>query len=1000
MTTAMAVGGGPLVRRAGHALVAGLCLALCSAAAPPVPSALVFEAEAWTSPTAAWQPNTDSPDHWNLWSTDSNAAQKWSGGGVVLRSPPVMADRATPEEGAPVLHTRITGIPAGRYEVEIKLGRALAVSRDGKTWTRKDSSDPWLGEVVVAPDQAFELWVDDRYAEPSNKGSAYYDALIFVPLWTRTQKPPAQGYAQTRVRERLDRGLVALPRGDGRVYLSWRLLAEDPADIAFNVWRTVAGERRRLNPEPLRRTTDFLDATAPAADCEYRVTAVIGVTEGQPCPPAQVPAGAAPADGMVIPLDAGVTVQKAGIGDLDGDGRYEIVIKQPQDNIDPAGAYWQRSPDTYKLEAYTLDGKRLWRYDLGWSIERGIWYSPYIVFDLDGDGRAEVAAKTGEGDPRGADGRVETGPEYLSILDGATGKVLARTDWLSRQAPGDVYNYNLSSRNQICVAYLDGKTPCLLVERGTYTVIRLVAYEFRDGRLRQLWEYDNREDGRLYRAQGAHIMHAADVDGDGRDEVILGSAVIDDNGNGLWSTGFGHPDFCFVGDILPSRPGLEIFYGIEPAHATNALCLADARTGQVIWGLDEATCHVGTNGMCADIDASYPGLECHAADLDRDRKFVKNWLFSADGRLLSTVRNSTMAWTLYWDDDLQHEQLRGSRIGDFAGSNHGPEIKGRPVAIADLVGDWREELITSEPGELRVYSTAIPAADRRPCLMQDPIYRIDVAVAAMGYWGAPMLSTCLAAGRAALACRVPGGLLNPGATTDGVLSVQAANDAALKGRLSLTVEGPATASFAAPALALEPGAHAEVPFTLTVPAPAAGVPEGRARVKLRASFGDEAAGLRATAEVVVADLPLALTPRCEAEASTAQGGGAVQVRTDKAATAGSAISHWDSKGHWLEWTVDLPRAGNYRLAVRYCTPGPASRGIAVDGNTVPAAVSVRFPATGGFGSETSNDWQHALARSVDGKPLAWALGAGRHTIRLTNVDGNGMNLDYLLLLTE
>ena len=267
---------------------------------------------------------------------------------------------------------------------------------------------------------------------------------------------------------------------------------------------------------------------------------------------------------VAFKLDPGVTVQKVGVGDLDGDGRYDYVLKQPHDNIDPASNYWKPSPDTYKLDAYTADGRRLWRHDLGWAIERGIWYSPVIVFDLDGDGKAEVAAKTGEGDPRGPDGRVETGPEWVSVFDGRTGRELARDDWPSRQIPGEPYRYNLSSRNQIAVAYLDGKTPFLIVARGTYTTIRLVAYQFHAGKLQRVWTWDSREEtGRgRYNSQGAHIMRAADVDCDGRDEVIIGSAVVDDIGNGLWSTGYGHPDFCFVGNIDPTRPGLEIFYGI------------------------------------------------------------------------------------------------------------------------------------------------------------------------------------------------------------------------------------------------------------------------------------------------------------------------------------------------------------------------------------------------------------------------------------------------------
>lgn len=704
---------------------------------------LVYEAEDYTIPKDAWQSNKPTPNHWNLWSTDTDAPRKWSGG-VVLRSPVAQKDRGTPEEGAPPLHTRITGIPRGRYEVEIKLGRTLAVSRDGKTWDRRQDSDRVVG-VVEIQDGTFELWVDDRFAHSVNPGAAYYDCLIFRPVPARVDKPLVAGFAKTRICEPLNRGLVAVPMAPGRVYLSWRLLEADPGDVAFNVYRGLPGETpEQLNKSPVQSTTDFVDDTALGnVEYEYSVRTVSGGSGQIAVGPVRARAEGDAQGCLVVKLDPGVTIQKAGIGDLDGDGCYDYVLKQPQDSIDPALPWWIPSPDTYKLDAYTQDGRRLWRKDLGWAIERGIWYSPLLVFDLDGDGKAEVAVKTSEGDPRGPDGRVEQGPEWISILDGLTGDELARDDWPSRRIPGEAYNYNLSSRNQICVAYLDGKTPCLIVERGTYTTIRLVAYEFtRSGGLRQLWTWDSREEtGRgRYNSQGAHTLHAADVDGDGRDEIIVGSAVVDDNGNGLWTTGFGHPDYCFVGDIDPHHPGLEIFYGIEPPRQNNGLCLVDAKTGSVLWGLRTATNHVGTDGMCADIDERYPGSECHAADLDRDRHFAKSWLLNAQGEMLSDERQGTMSQPVFWDADPQRELLRGGRICDFRGGQHSPKVAGRLVAVADVLGDWREELLVSVPGELRVYSTAIPATDRRTCLMQDPIYRLDVAVAAMGYYAVPMLS--------------------------------------------------------------------------------------------------------------------------------------------------------------------------------------------------------------------------------------------------------------------
>ena len=547
-----------------------------------------------------------------------------------------------------------------------------------------------------------------------------------------------KGYAKIRVAERLDRGVTALSAGAKKVYLSWRLLADDPDRIAFNVYRRTGSTKAvLLNGESVGKTTDFLDSSAPAGKLsEYFVRPVVGGREGAPSRSASARPGEATGY-FTVKLKGDYTFQKAGIADLDGDGRLDFVIKQPRDNIDPWYKYWKRSPDTYKLEAYRGSGDFLWRYDLGWAIERGIWYSPYVVWDFDGDGKAEIAVKTGRDDPRDAEGKVRSGPEYLTILDGLTGKSRTRIDWPSRKLFTGSRGYNYASRNQLGVAYLDGKTPCLIVERGTYNLIVVTAYEFHAGKLRELWTWSNRKEPRKYWGQGAHWMHAADVDGDGRDEVVIGSAVIDDNGASLWSTGLGHPDHFYVGDLDPKRPGLEIYYGIEPRRASNAMCMVDAATGRVLWGHDRPTTHIHSSGLVSDIDPGHPGAECYSGE--RDLK-DKRWLRNSKGKVLATKDIGGLApRAAYWDADLQREIIRGGRIEKYNGSPIG-KLTGRLVAIADILGDWREELIVSIAGEMRIYSTTIRATDRRICLMQDPIYRIDVAHAAMGYMQVPMLS--------------------------------------------------------------------------------------------------------------------------------------------------------------------------------------------------------------------------------------------------------------------
>jgi len=332
-------------------------------------------------------------------------------------------------------------------------------------------------------------------------------------------KPKVVGWAQKRCSERLGRGLVVLRVEGNRVYLSWRLLTDDPKETGFNVYRSVGADQPiKLNKEPITKTTDFTDASPPASgEATYVVRPAVEGKEGPPSERATVRLDGKTDAFLTLKLAGPYTFQKVGIADLNGDGTYDFVIKQPNSNIDPYERYWHRSEGTYKIEAYLSDGTFLWRNDLGWSIEQGIWYSPYVVYDLDGDGKAEVAVKTGEGDPRDPDGRVTSGPEYLSIWDGMTGKQIARVPWPTREGfPGSrEVAYNYSCRNQLGITFLDGKTPCLIVARGTYNIMKVVAYQYHGGQLKELWCWDNRQekDVPLYRGQGAHFMHAVDIDG-------------------------------------------------------------------------------------------------------------------------------------------------------------------------------------------------------------------------------------------------------------------------------------------------------------------------------------------------------------------------------------------------------------------------------------------------------------------------------------------------------
>jgi rhamnogalacturonan endolyase len=323
----------------------------------------------------------------------------------------------------------------------------------------------------------------------------------------------------------------------------------------------------------------------------------------------------------------------------------------------------------------------------------------------------------------------------LTILDGLTGKPRARIDWPSREPFQGSYNY--ASRNQLGVAYLDGKTPCLIAARGTYTYMTAIAYEFHGNQLGELWRWDGQSANPPIRGQGAHWMHAIDVDGDGRQEVLLGSVTLDDDGSVLWKTGLGHPDSFYCGDIDPQHPGLEIYFNLETANKRNSMCLVEAATGKILWGHDQPTKHIHHSGFCADVTAEYPGSECYGGERDFTDK---RWLRTCTGKVISNEDLSLGPRPVYWDADPQRELVRGSKLFKYNGPTFPVKLEGSFVAAVDLLGDWREEIIMSVPGELRIYTTTIPAVDRRVTLMRDPIYRSDVAMAAMGYYQCPMLS--------------------------------------------------------------------------------------------------------------------------------------------------------------------------------------------------------------------------------------------------------------------
>lgn len=582
------------------------------------------------------------------------------------------------------------------------------------------------------------------------------DGAVFnVAEWTVSRPTEAElrpvrqkvaGHAKERREERLDRGLVAVRTGND-VYLGWRLLNTDRKDVGFDVYRfTKDGKEEKLNKTPILKTTDFIDKNV-SPDKEYRWCVRVS-TAGQrtrelPIAYESERVSAMEKPYVSIPLRGEKSFCSIAFADLNGDGKPDYVIKTPNSNIDPWYMYWNQSPETYKLQAYDSDGSFLWEYDLGWGIERGIWYSPYLVADLDGDGRAEIAVKTCPGDFRGDTGRVYSGPEHLSILDGKTGKERLHIDWPER----DGLPYNHSNRHQLCLAFLDGKTPCIIALRGTYTRMTAVAFQMLTGpdRLEELWRWDNRWERHLGRwGQGAHTTHACDLDGDGRDEVILGSIVLDDDGSILWEQKLGHPDHVYAGDIDPGRPGMEVVYGIETRQRErNGVCMVDGKTGQLLWGHDKPTVHIHSTGMVSDIDAAHPGCETWSGEEDSEKD---RWLRNAKGKVLTVPEQfpvrSLAPKSVWWDADLQRELIDNGFPVDFPSFEKAGETRfeGSIRLIGDLFGDWREEVVTSCENEIRIYTTTIPAEDRRTTLLLDRNYRATLTESTMGYPQIPLPS--------------------------------------------------------------------------------------------------------------------------------------------------------------------------------------------------------------------------------------------------------------------
>lgn len=578
--------------------------------------------------------------------------------------------------------------------------------------------------------------------------------------------------------EKLNRGTVAVKTADG-VLVSWRSLITDDADLAFNVYRDDA----KINAEPITRSTNFLDREGTTAS-RYLVKPVLNGVETDEATSPTVDVW--PDIYKRIHLQRPEKGEKGGtytpndcsVGDVDGDGDYELIVKwDPTNSHDNSENGYT---DKVYLDCYEMEGGDYkWRIDLGRNIRAGAHYTQFMVYDLDGDGKAEVACKTapgtvdgqgkyvlmGDDDPnadyRNSKGQVITGSEYLTVFNGETGAEITSVAYTPARGSasdwGDSYG-GRSERYLACIAYLDGNKPSLVMCRGYYARTALAAYDFDGSNLTLKWLLDDKTSGsKSAYGQGNHNLSVGDVDGDGRDEIVYGACCIDDDGKVLYRTGLGHGDAMHLGDLDPGRPGLEVFCVHEEKSVAYGYEMHDAATGKIIHGVKTGT-DVG-RGLAADIDASHYGYEMWAQS---------SGVLDCKGNTVPGSRPS-VNFRIYWDGDLQDELLDGrdgatkpsvtaenkAVIQKWNGSkaetlrNLLPfgvtfcnTTKGTPNLVADLIGDWREEVIAwdyNTCSDLVLFTTDIPTEHKVTTLMHDHVYRMGIAWQNVAYNQPPHL---------------------------------------------------------------------------------------------------------------------------------------------------------------------------------------------------------------------------------------------------------------------
>ncbi len=590
---------------------------------------------------------------------------------------------------------------------------------------------------------------------------------------------PATAYDLKKIqKERVGRGVVAFRLANGDVRVMWRYRSGDSTNAAFRVYRDGV----RLNEKPIRDVTWFTDTGVRGSRREH-VYEVRGVRrDGREVKFRRSAVWRlkpdAPVGGFDVELDppadgttpAGETYSyfpgDCSVGDLDGDGEYELlVVWWPTRAFD--NAHWGQTGETW-LEGVKLDGtsRSLWKICLGPNIRSGSHYSPVAVADFDGDGAAEVVCRTADGarDGRAEDCHVVFEPNRVTCFSGRTGKVLdavaydppvhpdpeviARKDYRAVRRFWNARNPgNQAFRFLSAVAYLDGRSPSVVMCRGCYSRIYLVAYDFRQGKLVKRWRFvaDDRENPG-YAGQGFHNLRVADVDFDGKDEIVYGHMCVDHDGKGLWTTGYGHGDALHLFQASPETRGLQVWTCHEAAPY--GVSLIDARTGKTLLRTEGPQDTGSCNAL--DIDPDAPGVElfsgAHCGVYSA--KTLQRYMWPKSNPKINYY--ATLRFGIWWMGDMTRsayaggDTLYGYSVKDRAvnvqwrgdgscTSNHG--TKSDPCLIADLVGDWREELLLRRKDNraIRVYITPEETPYRFHSLMEDPVYRTSVATQNGGY---------------------------------------------------------------------------------------------------------------------------------------------------------------------------------------------------------------------------------------------------------------------------